>query len=187
MKKRINGNRKGSSYERRMAKEFSLWLSGGKRDDLFWRTHGSGARCKIRIDKGITTEGQDGDMSSTSCESIPFRQLFTVEMKFYRSINIWGLLTSSNNGLCEFWNEAEYQAEYSGKHPILIMKENYRPDLFISDSFFEKNINNYFNIDYRIKSKINDTTIYIWKLSDIFELDYLQFHHMIDELLKENN
>ena len=187
--KKNNGNKKGGSYERKIAKKFSLWLSGGKRDDLFWRTHGSGARDKVRMDKGLITEGQDGDMASTSqsYESISFRSLFTIEIKFYRDVNIWGLLTLSNRGLIEFWNEVEYQAEYSHKHPILIIKENYRPDLLISDGFFEKNIRDYFNIDYRIKSKVNNTIIYIWKLSDIFELDYLQFHYMIDKLLKERN
>ena len=72
---------KGSSYERELCKRLSLWWTGGKRDDVFWRSSGSGARAKVRGRAGRDTAGQHGDMAATDPIGKPLIDLFTVEMK----------------------------------------------------------------------------------------------------------
>lgn len=61
-KKRINSKAKGSRFETSMCKELSLWFSGGKYDDLFCKTPGSGSRATVRGKKGIQTKYGHGDV-----------------------------------------------------------------------------------------------------------------------------
>ena len=56
---------KGSAFERKFCKDLSLWWTDGERDDVFWRTHGSGGRATQRTKKGKETHGQYGDVCAT--------------------------------------------------------------------------------------------------------------------------
>jgi hypothetical protein len=81
-----NSKAKGSGFERECARTLSLWWSDGIRDDLVWRTSGSGATHTTRAKKGKQTEGQAGDLCATNAEMIPFFNFFLVECKSgYRS------------------------------------------------------------------------------------------------------
>lgn len=62
--KKRKGNGKGPNFERLLAKKLSLWASDGTRDDLIWRTSGSGARAKVRAHKGDKTAGAYGDLKA---------------------------------------------------------------------------------------------------------------------------
>lgn len=53
---------KGSSYERKKIKHLSLWLSNGKRDDILYRTAGSGARATCRLKYNQSTSNSCGDI-----------------------------------------------------------------------------------------------------------------------------
>lgn len=77
--------RKGSDFERDVCRRLSLWWSGGKDDDLFWRTAGSGARATSRGKKGKGTTGHYGDVAATSHEGAPLLDLLTFELKRGRS------------------------------------------------------------------------------------------------------
>lgn len=72
---------KGSSYEREICRQLSLWWSGGSRDDIFWRSSGSGARAKVRGRAGRATAGQHGDVAATDPIGAGFIDVFTVEIK----------------------------------------------------------------------------------------------------------
>lgn len=72
---------KGSSYEREICKQLSLWWTGGAREDIFWRSSGSGARAKVRGRAGRDTAGQHGDIAATDPIGAPFIKAFTVELK----------------------------------------------------------------------------------------------------------
>lgn len=72
---------KGSGYERELCKKFSLWWTGGARDDVFWRSSGSGARAKVRGHRGTDTMGQHGDVSATDPIGLPLIDVFTIEIK----------------------------------------------------------------------------------------------------------
>lgn len=85
-KKRKGGNPKpkqgkGSKFERDVCKQLSLWWTDNKRDDIFWRTSGSGARAKTRSKKGNSTFGQYGDVQATDPIGQPLIDLCTIEIK----------------------------------------------------------------------------------------------------------
>lgn len=81
MAKKGSGSSKGSAYEREMCKAFSLWWTGDEREDVFWRTSGSGARAKVRGRAGADTAGQHGDIGATDPIGKPLIDLFTIEIK----------------------------------------------------------------------------------------------------------
>ncbi len=56
---------KGSNFEREICKLLSLWWTNDKRDDIFWRTSGSGARATTRSKTKQKTFGQYGDVQAT--------------------------------------------------------------------------------------------------------------------------
>lgn len=74
-------NRKGSSFERRICGELSLWWTDGKRDDVFWRASQSGGRAKQRGRRGRDTHGQHGDIQAVDPIGEVLIDLFTVELK----------------------------------------------------------------------------------------------------------
>lgn len=173
-----NGKIKGSNYERKISKELSLWISDNKFDDLFWRTHGSGGRFTTRNKKNLTLEGQAGDITSTrSGISEEFLKVFCVEIKFYKDINIWGLITKSNAGLLEFWEQASKQAKQSRRLPILIVKENYKPTLFISNRAFYLLIKKIKMPE--IEVNISSKKIFVWKFEDILNISSKKFMSII--------
>lgn len=73
------GKGKGGAFERDLCRDLSLWWSRGKRDDIFWRTSGSGGRAKRR--SGRSTFGQHGDIQATDPIGQPLIDLVTIEAK----------------------------------------------------------------------------------------------------------
>jgi hypothetical protein len=59
---------KGGKFERQISRELSLWwtqdLPDGPRDDIFWRTAGSGGRATYRKTKGKSTYNSHGDIAA---------------------------------------------------------------------------------------------------------------------------
>jgi len=146
-KKSINGKQKGNGFEREVCKKLSNWLSEGKRDDFFWRTQLSGGRYTIRDKKGLITEGQDGDISSTTEEGKFFTNLFSIECKNYKDLDIWSLITlTEGQNLYGFWKKLIKQSESCSKNPLLIAKQNFKPVLFICSIFLSFRLKNWFNI-----------------------------------------
>jgi hypothetical protein len=72
---------KGAAFEREISYALSHWWSGGKRDDLFWRTHGSGARATSRGKRGKQTAGQYGDICASDPAGADLLKLFTFSLK----------------------------------------------------------------------------------------------------------
>ena len=72
---------KGSDYERETCKRISLWWTNWTRDDVFWRSSGSGARAKVRGRAGVGTAGQSGDVAATDPCGVPLIDMFTIELK----------------------------------------------------------------------------------------------------------
>lgn len=84
--KRKGGNpkprgKKGGQFERAICKELSLWWTDNKRDDIFWRTAGSGARATVRSKTGRRTRNQYGDVQATDRCGQPLIDLCTIEIK----------------------------------------------------------------------------------------------------------
>lgn len=72
---------KGSEFERDICKLLSLWWTDGERDDIFWRTAGSGARATQRAKRSQSTFGQYGDVQATDPMGQPLIDLCTIELK----------------------------------------------------------------------------------------------------------
>lgn len=85
----MNGNRKGSSFERYICKRLSVWWSADTevkaRDDLFWRACQSGGRATQRAKTGKKTFGSYGDIAAVDPVGLPFLKVFTCELKRGRS------------------------------------------------------------------------------------------------------
>lgn len=76
------GNRgaKGGGFEREIARVFGLWWTGD-RDDIFWRSSGSGARATTRAKVGKRTAQQYGDMCAIDAIGDPLIETITFELK----------------------------------------------------------------------------------------------------------
>ncbi len=108
---------KGSSFEREICHTLSLWWSGGERDDMFWRTAGSGARATGRRKQGKTTKGQYGDICSTDPESEVFTRLITLELKRgYNSQTIADMLDRPKRAKAKKFEQWLLKAKESAKH-----------------------------------------------------------------------
>lgn len=75
------GHAKGSQFERDICRLLSEWWSGGKRDDIFWRSDSSGGRATTRMKQGKQTFGQHGDIRAVDPIGAPLTKLCTIELK----------------------------------------------------------------------------------------------------------
>ena len=77
----MKSSRKGSSFERKICKDLSLWVTDNNLEDVFYRTAGSGGRGTFRAKQGKETANAHGDMMYTRPEGEMFLRAVTVEMK----------------------------------------------------------------------------------------------------------
>lgn len=105
---------KGSRFERWVCNQLSLWWSKGDRDDLFWRTAGSGARSTIRRKKGKSATVHCGDVCATDEQGTAFLQVFAVEAKKgYQKDTIQDLIDSPHKAAKQTYHKWIEQAEAS--------------------------------------------------------------------------
>ena len=117
MKTKGGGARKGSGFEREVAKALSLWWTEGSRDDVFWRSSNSGGRATARRKRGQRTAGQHGDIAATDPVGEPFLKVVTIELKAGYGRGSWDPLTlietdhpPKGHPLLAFWKEAREEA-----------------------------------------------------------------------------
>lgn len=114
---------KGASFERDVCKALSLWVSGGIREDVFWRSAMSGGRSTVAHAKGKKLSSQAGDLSCIHSVGQPFIESFVAECKFYSNLDYTGLLTGKGK-IVAFWEEVNLQANRYGKFPFMVAKQN---------------------------------------------------------------
>jgi hypothetical protein len=103
---------KGSAFERQICKELSLWWTEGQRDDVFWRTSGSGARATTRGKRGSSTYGQYGDIAATDPIGEPLLKFVTIELKRgYNKATPWDLLDAPEKAAKQTFEKFLCQAE----------------------------------------------------------------------------
>src|SRR4029077_18705934 len=128
--KRGGGKDKGSAFERLVCKQLSLWVSHGRRSDLFWRSAMSGGRATVAQKKGLHVH-QAGDITSVHQDGHALTAEVYIECKALRKISLDALL--SNGGpLLTIWNDTRTKARKLGRVPVLIAKQNRLPTLFIT-------------------------------------------------------
>lgn len=128
---------KGSSFEREIARELSLWWTEGERDDVFYRSHASGARFTQRRKSGKDTAMQGGDITCSDSIGEALIRIFNFELKTgYGSktktgVARWDVLDIIDSRqkyptLHMFWEQCNGDAEKSGRVPSLIFRRNVR-------------------------------------------------------------
>lgn len=142
--------KKGSEFERKISKRFSLWWTHGERDDVFWRTAGSGAWVTTRKKSGKKTSTNHGDMQAIDPIGQPFVDIFYIEMKRGYKYDVLALLDEKRSKACElhkFWTKLRNEANEVGKQPLLILKrDQYEPMIMMRNALY---------IQLRTKSKIH--------------------------------
>jgi hypothetical protein len=132
---------KGSSFEREICTELSLWWSDNKRDDIFWR-HDSGSRAKGRSRKGKKTFGAYGDIKASDPVGLPLTNITTIEMK--RGYKNWSFLDVLDHPPKQ-WNQKQrtkqtYEtfveqvvedAKTAETYPIIIAKRDKRQKIIV--------------------------------------------------------
>jgi len=120
---------KGSEFERKICKRLSLWISDGRRKDIFWRSAMSGGRATVMLKSGETAPAQAGDVSAVDRLGGDFIEKFYVECKFYKNLYTSDLIYNGSSGLSKFWLTAVADASRYKKIPLLIAKQNFKPIL----------------------------------------------------------
>ncbi|MCK5016587.1 MAG: hypothetical protein KAS32_05875, partial [Candidatus Peribacteraceae bacterium] len=174
----INSKRKGNKFELDIAKKLSLFLSEGVSDDWFGRSQNSGGRQTIRKKSGKDTHNQDGDITVVHMNAAIFGDVYTVECKHYKNIELWGLLTGANSNIVTFWNQVCQKALEVNKKPILIAKQNHKPTLFVTSGYVGKQINDYFGIKPLMKSSVGYDDLCFYLLDDVLDFDPVVFMKM---------
>lgn len=129
------GKGKGSDFERKIAKQFSLWLSDGKDKNLLWRTPSSGAK---------KTENIAGDLMALKPEGRIFTDVFCVEIKHYKNISLLSELDIGEHGrettdLRRWWNQCCYDACSIGRKPLLVFKrDGFKPYMMLDKRVFRE-------------------------------------------------
>ena len=99
------GMRKGSQFERSICKQLSEWWTDGERDDVFWRSAGSGARAKTRSKTGRGTFGQYGDVQATDPIGQPLIDLFTIEIKRGYGVTVLEAVDKPGTAAYQLWEK----------------------------------------------------------------------------------
>lgn len=120
------GKQKGAAFEREICKALSLWVTNGKRGDVFWRSAMSGGRATMFSDVR-----QCGDICAVAPEGAPFTARYFIECKAYRDLQINSWLITGRGKLAEFWQETKDQARIHKREPLLIFRQNGLPVMFL--------------------------------------------------------
>jgi hypothetical protein len=181
-KKKGRGMSKGSDFERKICKRLSLWWSGN-RDDIFWRTAGSGARATTRSKQRKQTYGEYGDVKANDPEGEPLLKLMTIEIKRgYSSESFANLIEWTEHPAAkpplyfQFIQQAEKEAEQAGTYGwMIIAKRDKRTPIIIIPyriyNLLRKVLPSYFYARIVTGYGGDHASIYITTLEWVFDID----------------
>lgn len=125
--KQGGGKQKGNSFENKVARMLSIWISSGENKDLFCRSPASGAKATINFKLGEMYSDQAGDIIATGDKGFALTSVFFLECKHYQNLNIDGLIYGTKSGIIEFWNKAHKESIQHNRLPMLIARQNNKP------------------------------------------------------------
>lgn len=131
-------SRKGSSFEREIAKKLSLWLSDNTRDDLLWRTAMSGGRATLHRQQGKSAVAQAGDLCSIDEASWWFTQKFFIETKHLKDLNLTSFVLRGQGPLAAHLKKASEEAMAEDKALFFVVRQNRFPTALILEDFLPK-------------------------------------------------
>jgi len=126
--RRKNSKQKGSSFERQICKELSLWWSDGEDPDVFWRSPGSGSWAR---GKGSEAPGW-GDVVALKPEGELFTSHVVVEIKRgYGDLDSISANSKETGKLVRFLKNLEHICleEARKRFPVLIYKKDRSPTM----------------------------------------------------------
>ena len=135
---------KGSNFEREICKQLSLWWSKSKRDDIFWRTAGSGAMAKTRSKSNKKTFGQCGDIQATDPIGQPLINVCSIELKRgYSKDTFFNLIEKPKDAAEQTYEKFINQAIIDHKNAgsltwLLIVKRDRKESLVFMPQKFKK-------------------------------------------------
>lgn len=121
----VNGKQKGSSFEREVCKQLSLWVTHGKNVDVFWRSAMSGGRATVKA--GLVR--QAGDITAVAPEGHILTDHLYFECKHLKEITFDSLIKRSG-ALLPIWYKTIAEAEKYNRYPVLIFRQNHWPVVF---------------------------------------------------------
>jgi hypothetical protein len=121
------GKKKGSGFERVICKLFSRWVTGGKREDVFWRSAMSGGRATVA--KGKVR--QSGDITAVAPEGHVLTDYWFMECKTGFGLAVGLFLLRGMGPLAKFWKVAVKEAKKYGKEPMLIARQSGLPTIVV--------------------------------------------------------
>lgn len=170
------GKAKGGAFEREIAVKLSLWYSEGERDDIFYRSHSSGARFTSRKKRNKDTAYQSGDITCSDPAGKILIDNWSIECK--TGYGKWDILDSIDSkqpksAIENFWNQCLKDAKLSCKNPVLIFRRQSRFPCICMDSKYFCSLEWYFGDckDKQIKISLPEgrKAIVIMKLDDFFK------------------
>ena len=84
------------------------------------------------LKKDVKLSNQAGDVQATCSIGENFIKTFTVECKHYKSLHVDSLIfDGTKDGIINFWGQVLRDSKQHGTLPMLIAKQNNRPDLLV--------------------------------------------------------
>lgn len=129
----MNSKRKGGLFEREVCKAFSLWVTGGQSDDLFWRSAMSGGRATLQYQKGEKNQMQSGDICAIHSDGWEkLLRYVVVECKSHHNLDLRLSFLQRRGRLVAFWEKLYNQAVVLNREPMLVAREFRTPTLLIT-------------------------------------------------------
>lgn len=122
---------KGSSFERAICRQLSLWITYGEQEDCFWRSAMSGGSATVAKRKGIKLSAQAGDISAIDSVGEILTKSWYLELKHVKQLGLDTFIVRNTGPLFKYWRTALREARHYGKTPVLIVRQNRFPILLI--------------------------------------------------------
>lgn len=124
---------KGAAYERKICQRLSLWVSDQKRTDVYWRSAMSGGRATLAAQRkdGKKFDAQSGDISAIHPLGALLLEHFVIDTKHYKDFDTDGIIFGRDGLLLPLWRKLVEEADEVEKEPMLICKQNRKPELLV--------------------------------------------------------
>lgn len=133
--KKGSGKRKGSAFERVVAKTLGEGIFNDS--TAFMRTPGSGAMNTVMLSMGLKYEldiNLSGDIMQVKYLD-KYQFPYSIECKAWKEFKLIDLLTNSvKSQAYKAWEQCLRDSASSQRRPLLIFKENFKPPMVVVDA-----------------------------------------------------
>lgn len=123
---------KGNSFENKIAKMLSLWLTDNQRQDVLERSPASGGKATAHGKAGRNFQNIAGDIIAVAEEGMPLTNSFVIELKHQAETSLCVdnlIFQTAQNGVVAYWEKLLGECQQYSKFPMLIFRQNSRPML----------------------------------------------------------